>query len=263
MTALELFNLQGKVALVSGGAGRYGKQITEALAEAGAITFIASRNLAASQAFAQTLCDRGLDVRPLCLDLADADSIRQTVRSVTENGGRLDILVNNAVIRCATSNGWDHTMEEFDASLHINASAMFAITREAAEAMKRQQSGSIINIGSMMGLVGIEMDNYAGTDMNANPSPIYFYEKGGMVNFTRFAASCFGRYNIRVNCVHPGGLFEESMPAAFVRNYSRRTQLGRLAGPDDLKGIIVFLASDASAYVTGTNIPVDGGYTAK
>lgn len=263
MNVLDSFCLKGKVALVTGGAGRYGKQITEALAEAQAVTYIASRDLAAGQVYAAELQKRGLDVRPLRLDLADEESIRQTVKTIIDACGRLDVLVNNAVIRCATANGWEHTLEEFDASLHINASALFAITREAAEAMKRQQSGSIINIGSMMGLVGVELDNYVGTDMNPNPSPIYFYEKGGMVNFTRFAASCFGRYNIRVNCIHPGGLFEESMPEPFVRNYSRRTQLGHLAGPEDLKGITVFLASDASAYITGTNIPVDGGYTAK
>ena len=154
-------------------------------------------------------------------------------------------------------------MEDFDRSLHINASALFRITMLFAEEMKKQRSGSIINIGSMMGMVGIEMGNYAGTDMNANPSPIYFYEKGGMINFTRWAASILGGFNVRVNCVSPGGLLSSTQPEAFVRNYSARTQLGRMANDTDLKGIIVFLGSDASAYVTGTNIPVDGGYTAK
>ena len=114
-----------------------------------------------------------------------------------------------------------------------------------------------------MGLVGPEFANYEGTDMGKDPSPIYFYEKGGMVNFTRWAASVLGRDNIRVNAIHPGGLQESHLPEAFVKNYSARTQLGRLANQEDLKGIMVFLASDASSYLTGTNIPVDGGYTAK
>ena len=183
--------------------------------------------------------------------------------SIQKEFGTLDILVNNAVTRCATS-GWMQELENFDASLHINASSMFYITGAAAEIMKKQHSGSIINIGSFMGLVGLETANYAGTDMyNGDPSPIYFYEKGGLVNFTRWAASILGADNIRVNAVHPGGLQEDHLPEAFVKNYSARTVLGRLAGQEDLKGIIVFLASDASGYITGTNIPVDGGYTAK
>ena len=94
-------------------------------------------------------------------------------------------------------------------------------------------------------------------------APDYFFHKGGMINFTRFCASYFGRSNVRVNCVSPGGLLSEQHPAQFVQNYSERTQLGRLGNDEDLKGIIVFLASDASLYITGANIPVDGGYTAK
>ena len=141
---------------------------------------------------------------------------------------------------------------------------MFYITGKVAEIMKKQHSGSVINIGSFMGLVGLETANYDGTNMyNGNPSPIYFYEKGGMVNFTRWASSILGSDNIRVNAIHPGGLMEDHLPAEFVKNYSARTTLGRLASQEDLKGIIVFLASDASSYITGTNIPVDGGYTAK
>jgi NAD(P)-dependent dehydrogenase (short-subunit alcohol dehydrogenase family) len=114
-----------------------------------------------------------------------------------------------------------------------------------------------------MGMVGVEMTNYAGTSMGKNQSPIYFYEKGGMINFSRWAASILGEYNVRVNCLSPGGFNTPDQPEAFVKQYSARTQLGRMANSTDLKGIIVFLASDASAYITGTNIPVDGGYTAK
>jgi NAD(P)-dependent dehydrogenase (short-subunit alcohol dehydrogenase family) len=122
--------------------------------------------------------------------------------------------------------------------------------------------GSIINIGSMMGLVGIEPLNYRGTDMSGW-YPDYAFHKGGMVNLTRFHASYYGTRGIRCNCIHPGGLESSGQPAAFVKNYNERTCLGRLANDTDLMGIVVFLASDASAYITGTNIPVDGGYTAK
>ena len=153
-------------------------------------------------------------------------------------------------------------METFDNSLRVNASALFCLTRLAAEEMKKTGGGSVINIGSYMGLRGPDPLNYAGTDMMANPSPIYFYEKGGMVNFTRFAASVLGPFKIRVNAIHPGGFFN-NQPEAFVRNYGANTMLGRLANETDLKGAVVFLASDASLYLTGANIPVDGGYTAK
>ncbi len=263
MNVLDMLKLDGKTAVVTGGAGRYGKQIVEGLAEAGATVFIASRNIEKCENTAAEFRARSLDVRALQLDLSHRESMDNLIAEVVKQTNRLDILVNNAVTRCATS-GWMQELENFDASLHINASSMFYITGAAAEIMKKQHSGSIINIGSFMGLVGLETANYAGTDMyNGDPSPIYFYEKGGLVNFTRWAASILGADNIRVNAVHPGGLQEDHLPEAFVKNYSARTVLGRLAGQEDLKGIIVFLASDASGYITGTNIPVDGGYTAK
>ena len=173
------------------------------------------------------------------------------------------MLVNNAVTRCAGGE-WAENMDYFDRSLHTNASSLFVLTKRVAEIMKKQRSGSIINIGSYMGLLGPDPTNYTGTEMFdfEKASPIYFYEKGGMSNFTRFAASVLGHWNIRVNCIAPGGYFNHQ-PEAFVRQYSAHTMLGRLANDEDLKGLLVFLASDASAYITGTVIPADGGYTAK
>ena len=262
MNVIDTFRLNGRTAIVTGGAGRYGKQIVEALGEAGATVFIASRNLEHCQEQAAIFAEQGLDVRALPLNLEQRESIDKLVADVLEQTGRVDVLVNNAVTRSACS-GWLQELENYDRSLHVNASATFYITAVVAEQMKKAKAGSIINIGSFMGLVGPEFANYAGTDMGKNPSPIYFYEKGGMVNFTRWVASVLGPYNIRVNAIHPGGLMEPTLPERFVRQYSERTQLGRMASQTDLKGIIVFLASDASSYLTGTNIPVDGGMTAK
>jgi NAD(P)-dependent dehydrogenase (short-subunit alcohol dehydrogenase family) len=262
MNILDTFSLKGKVALLTGGAGLYGRQIVAALAEAGAKLYIASRGVEALEKVAAEERARGFEVYALPLDLGSDASLEELHARIMSENTRFDILVNNAVTRCACV-GWDKELEYYDKSLHVNASALFKITQLFAEDMKKQQSGSIINIGSMMGMVGPEMGNYAGTDMNQDPSPIYFYEKGGMINFTRWASSILGPYNIRVNCVSPGGLYEERHPKAFVRQYSARTQLGRMADDTDLKGIIVFLGSDASAYISGANIPVDGGYTAK
>jgi NAD(P)-dependent dehydrogenase (short-subunit alcohol dehydrogenase family) len=261
MNVLESFSLKGKVALLTGGAGLYGRQIAEALAEAGAATYIASRNVAELEKVAEALHAAGGAATALPLDLEDEASIQALVAEIVRRSGRLDVLVNNAVTRCACS-GWDLPMEAFDKSLRVNASALFCLTRLAGDEMKKAGGGSVINIGSYMGLRGPDPLNYAGTDLMANPSPIYFYEKGGMANFTRFAASVLGPYQIRVNAIHPGGFFN-NQPDAFVRNYSANTMLGRMANATDLKGAVVFLASDASRYLTGTNIPVDGGYTAK
>ncbi len=261
MGVMESFSLVGKVALVTGGAGLYGRQIVAALAEAGARTFIAARDVAKLEAVAAEERSRGFDVTALSLDLSSDESIEALHQTVIARAGRCDVLVNNAVTRSALS-GWAHDLEAFDKSLRVNASALFKITHLFGQTMRQQKAGSVINIGSMMGMVGIEMANYDGTDMTPNPSPIYHYEKGGMINFTRWAASILGADNVRVNCLSPGGLFSHQ-PAPFVKAYSDRTQLGRMANDTDLKGVIVFLASDASAYVTGTNIPIDGGYTAK
>lgn len=261
MNVLESFSLKGRVALLTGGAGLYGRQIAEALAEAGAATYIASRNVAELEKVVAALRAEGGDVTALPLDLEDESSIRALIEEIARRSGRLDVLVNNAVTRCACG-GWDLPMEAFDKSLRVNASALFCLTRLAAEEMKKTEGGAVINIGSYMGLRGPDPLNYVGTDMMATPSPIYFYEKGGMANFTRFAASVLGPFNIRVNAIHPGG-FLNNQPEAFVRNYSANTMLGRLANETDLKGAVIFLASDASLYLTGANIPVDGGYTAK
>jgi NAD(P)-dependent dehydrogenase (short-subunit alcohol dehydrogenase family) len=258
---LNSFSLEGKVALLTGGAGGYGLQCARSLAEAGAKTYMASRNLDALEKLADKLNAEGNDVTALKFDQGDEKSILALRDRLAEDNGRIDILVNNAVAR-TMKNGWESDAASFDESMHINATGLFLLTRAVGEVMIPCKSGSIINIGSMMGMVGVEDHNYDGTDMSGW-APDYFFHKGGMLNFTRFCGSYFGQHGIRVNCVSPGGLLAESHPERFVRNYSERTQLGRLANDTDLMGVIVFLASDASRYITGANIPLDGGYTAK
>ncbi|MCK9288621.1 MAG: SDR family oxidoreductase [Sphaerochaetaceae bacterium] len=261
MHVMKMLSLEGKTALVTGGAGKYGRQIVASLAEAGANVFIASRNVEALEKVAEYHRQRNEKVHALKLDLGSEESIAQVRDSILEKTGRIDVLVNNAVARIVGT--WDDDLSAYEESWRINATGLHAVTRAIGKIMEGQKSGSIINIGSMMGMVGIEHHNYDGTEMGKGWPADYFFHKGGMINYTRFCASYFGRFNVRCNCVSPGGLFEPSQPAQFVKNYSDRTQLGRMANDTDLKGIIVFLASEASAYVTGANIPVDGGYTAK
>lgn len=260
MNVMDMLSLKGQTAIITGGAGKYGRQIVEALAEAGADTYIASRNVDALEKVAQEHRGKGEKVTALKLDLGDEQSVVNLRDEVMKRAGKIDILVNNAVAR--VTKGWDDNLDNYDTSWRINATGLHAITRTVGKVMEEQKSGSIINISSMMGMVGLENHNYDGTDMGGW-SADYFFHKGGMINYTRFCGSYFGRFNVRCNAVSPGGLWIEAHPERFVQNYSERTQLGRMANESDLKGVIVFLASDASAYITGVNIPVDGGYTAK
>src|SRR5690349_7190213 len=158
MQVLESFSLKGKVAVVTGGAGLYGRQIVAALAEAGAQTFIAARDLAKLELVAAEERARGFDVTALQLDLSSDASIEALHHEVIARAGRCDVLVNNAVTRSALD-GWAHDLDAFDKSLRVNASALFKITELFGRNMRAQKAGSIINIGSMMGMVGVEMAN--------------------------------------------------------------------------------------------------------
>ncbi len=261
MNVLESFSLTGKTAIVTGGAGKYGRQIVAALAEAGAVVYVASRNIDALEAVAREHAEKGEKVIAAYLDQGEEKTVVALRDRIIEEQGRVDVLVNNAVAR-PMKQLWDDDAARFDESMHINGTGLFLMTRAFGEPMIEQRSGSIINISSMMGMVGIEYDNYDGTDMRGG-SPDYFFHRGGTINFTRFCASYFGYHDVRVNTISPGGLDTGAAPRRFVEQYSKRTQLGRMANNTDLKGAVVFLASDASAYVTGVNLPVDGGYTAK
>jgi NAD(P)-dependent dehydrogenase (short-subunit alcohol dehydrogenase family) len=261
MSVLEQFSLRGKIAMVTGGAGLYGRQLVRAMAEAGAETFVASRHLAPLDAVAAGLRAEGHGVTALQFDQGDEDSILALRDDLMQRAGRIDVLINNAVAR-PMKNGYQGAAETFAESMRVNATGLFVITRAFGDLMAARGQGSIINIGSIQGLVAPDPTIYRGTTMNGW-YPDYFFHKGGMINFTRFIASYYGEKNVRCNCLSPGGFRTEKHPEAFVRQYSDRTFLGRLANDTDLMGAAVFLASDASAYVTGINLPVDGGYTAK
>lgn len=257
---LGSFSLKGKTALVTGGAGLYGRQIVAALAEAGATTYMAARGLEAIEKVAAQHREQGHEVYALQFDQGDEGSILDLKAQMEARAPQLDILVNNAVLR-PMKLGMADTVESFAESMKVNASGLFAITRCMGDWIAESGGGSIINIGSIQGMVGPDASLYVGTGMNGFV-PDYFFHKGGIINFTRYAASYWGPLNVRCNCVSAGGFFNDQ-PELFLDRYCERTFLGRMANDEDLKGIIVFLASDASVYVTGANIPVDGGYTAK
>lgn len=254
-----MFSLTGHVAIITGGAGLYGRHIAQALAEAGAHVVLAARGIDACEETAEQLRSQGLEASALPLDLTREDSIRALRDDVVRSFGRIDVLVNNAVAR-AGGDMSHTTREQWTTTSTVNSTGLFLITRDVGEQMVAQRSGSIINIASIYGIVGPDFSLYGDTGMT-NPA-FYSYDKGGMISFTRYLAAFYAPAGIRVNCLSPGGLATPDQPAEFVRNYEARVPLGRLAGADDIKGPVVFLASAASAYVTGVNIPVDGGWTA-
>ena len=266
MHVMELFDLKGKVALVTGGAGNfgsgsYGSQIVIALAEAGATVWTASRSLEKNEAFAAQLRKKGLDVHAGSYDQTREESIQALFDTILAKHGKVDILVNNSVARY--KGGYYKSQDVLNQSFAANASGLIIITRIFGDHMASRGSGSIINIGSYMGMLGCNEALYEGCpQISSIGAADYFFYKGGMHNLTRFMASRYGPRGVRCNCLSLGGLYN-GQPEPFLEAYSKATLLGRMAGPEDIKGIIVYLASDASAYMTGAVIPVDGGYSAK
>lgn len=258
MNVLDTFNLSGKVAVVTGGAGLYGRQIVEAMAEAEARTFVASRNLQSLERLAAEFQEDGLEIEPLQFDQGSEDSILQLHKEVMDRAGKVDILINNSVLR--PMKDWSSPRSEFEESMKVNITGVFLMTRLFGESMAECGGGSIVNVGSIQGMVGPDYTLYEG--LNWGTPPDYFIHKGGMEQLTRFAASRLGPRGVRVNTISPGGFFNDQDPK-FVERYNARTLLGRMANKSDLKGVVVFLASDASVYITAANIAVDGGYTAK
>lgn len=261
MHVFDLLSLKGKVALITGGYGLYGSQLTEALAEAGATVITASRSIEKNEAYASELRQKGLEVYGEEYDQASEESILALKDRLLERFGKIDILVNNSVLRCVKDFNGDAA--DFARSLEVNGTGLFLISRAFGNHMMENASGSIINIGSYMGSLGVNDTLYEGSpEITSRRVPDYYFHKGGMHNLTRFLAGYYGPYGVRCNCLALGGLFS-NQPEPFIEEYKKATFLGRMADVDDIKGMIVYLASDASKYTTGTVIPIDGGYSAK
>jgi NAD(P)-dependent dehydrogenase (short-subunit alcohol dehydrogenase family) len=263
MKAKDLFDLNGKTAIVTGGSGLIGRPICKGLAEAGCHVIIASRNLSACEALAQEINGEGGLASPYSLDLSSESDIIHFTEKATNTPGSIDILVNNAVSRAAFSKLEDTSRTEWEKAQQVNSTGLMTICREIVPHMVRQKNGSIINISSIQGAVGPNFNVYENTELF---SPVnYSYDKWGMIGFTKWMANYYGKYNIRVNSLSPGG-YGPGIRASqgeneFTSRYKKYTPLGRFVEDDDIKGAVVFLASAASAYITGQNILLDGGWT--
>jgi len=251
---MSLFDLTGRVAVVTGGNGGIGLGMARGMAEAGAAIAIAGRNKAKSETAAAELAKLGVKTAVLGVDVADEASCRKMIEDAVKQLGRLDILVNNAGINIRKQ-PQDYTLAEWRQVIETNLTSAFTCSHAAYPHMLKAGGGKIINIGSMMSIFG------------ASFAPAYAASKGGIVQMSRALATAWAKDNIQVNAVLPGWIDTDLTKRAreevsgLNSMVLMRTPCRRWGTPADMSGVAVFLASKASDFVTGTAIPVDGGYS--
>ncbi len=261
----ELMSLSGRTAVVTGGAGHLGRCFCETLAELGAGVAVVDIASESAQEFARDLQKRyPVPAAAITADLTNPEQIESAVKRISETFGALDILVNNAAYhptQAAPDRGREpeaQSMEQWKANLGLVLDGTFAFTSACLPLLRKSTHASIVNIGSIYGLVGPDMRLYEGTDMR-NPA-WYAVGKAGIAQLTRYLSTTLAPA-IRVNCIAPGGIWR-GQPESFHAAYKARTPLSRMATEEDLKGALAFLATDLSGYVTGQVLAVDGGWTA-
>lgn len=255
------FSLRGKVVLQCGGSGLLGSALLSALATSGATLVVASRDRAKLAALVARERAVGHTIQAEEVNLGAERSVCDLRDRLLATYGRIDGLVYNAVSRPMETMGDELAL--WQESLALNATGLFITMRAFCEAMAKLGGGSVVNIASIQGMVGSNPWLYEGTSMTVAPD--YWFHKGGMINLTRYLASHYGAKRVRVNAISPGGIFNPEQPQSpeFLERYSKMTMLGRMADAYEIAGAVVFLLSDMASYITGTNLPVDGGYTAK
>lgn len=260
----QLMNLSGRKALISGGAGHIGRTAAATLLELGANVVILDLDNHSCQKAAEYLASTGQgNPIPLTCDLTDEQSTRNAIRQSSEKLGGLDIIVHCAAYIGETNiPGWavpfeDQTVGSWDAALRVNLTSAFVMVQEGQTQLVTSGHGSVILLGSIYGLVGPDMRLYSGTTMG-NPGG-YAASKGGIIQITKYLATILAPH-VRVNSISPGGVWRDQ-PDSFHKQYISKTPLNRMATEEDLKGAVAYLASDLSAYVTGHNLVVDGGWT--
>jgi NAD(P)-dependent dehydrogenase (short-subunit alcohol dehydrogenase family) len=274
MKIQEKFDLTGRVAVVTGGVGLLGTEFCKTLAEAGAAVAVVDLNASASQAVMDSLTNSGYPALALPTDITQPDSVNAAVEKVLSTFGRLDILVNSAALdpkfdpeavnKGITPGAFeDYPLDLWNSALNVNLTGMFLMTQACVKPMIEQgKRGSIINICSTYGLNGPDQRIYVKEGKRVAFKPIYYtVTKSGVMGFTKYLAAYYAETEIRVNALTPGGVFNNHEDY-FVKNYSAKTILGRMAKKDEMNGALLFLASDASSYMTGNNVVVDGGWTA-
>jgi NAD(P)-dependent dehydrogenase (short-subunit alcohol dehydrogenase family) len=264
----DLFSLKNKVAVVTGALGLIGKNHCAALNEAGASIIVADLNEQQCEDFAKQYLKNSTSAY---LDVTRKESVEEFLNIVLDKYGKVDILINNAAINdmfenptaaCEQSKFENYPLELWQKSIDVNLTGIFLCSQIIGSQMVTQKKGSIINISSTYGVVAPNQSIYIDTEGNQTffKPPAYPVTKSGVIMFTKYLAAYWGKTGVRVNTLTPGGV-KNAQNEFFIENYAGKTPLGRMAEPTDYKGAVVFLASDASAYMTGSNLIVDGGWT--
>jgi NAD(P)-dependent dehydrogenase (short-subunit alcohol dehydrogenase family) len=267
----DKFRMEGQAAVVTGGAGLLGREFSKTLAQAGAGVVVADLNVEAANAVAEELQKVGLKAIGVGVDVTDKDSVHQMVLASIKEYGRLDALVCSAAMDPKFDSQHagqhrntfeDYPVEAWRQALDVNLTGMFLCAQAAVIPMLKQDHGSIINICSTYGLVGPDQRIYIKPGQPQQYKPVFYsVTKSGVLGLTKYLATYYAGRNIRTNALTPGGVYNNH-DETFVQNYSSRTVLGRMAHKDEMSGALLFLASDASSYMTGSNLVVDGGWTA-
>ena len=274
MSIQQKFDLTGRVAIVTGGVGLLGTEFCKTLAEAGAVVAVVDLDASASQETADTLTKSGHKALAVSADITKPDSVNAMVEKVVAEFGRIDILVNSAALDpkfdpdaakkgIAPGAFEDYPLDDWNAALNVNLTGTFLVTQACVKQMiEQKKKGSIINICSTYGLNGPDQNLYVKDGERVAFKPVYYtVTKAGVMGFTKYLAAYYAGTDIRVNALTPGGVFNNH-EEYFVKNYSAKTIMGRMANKDEMNGALLFLASDASSYMTGNNVVVDGGWTA-
>ena len=265
----EIFSLKNKVAVVTGALGLIGKNHCKALAEAGANVIVCDLDESKCKTFASELPAKSIGVS---VDITKKESVIELKDKILNEYNSIDILVNNAAINDMFENPQaaaeqskfeNYPLDLWQKSLDVNITGMFLCSQVLGTEMAKKEKGSIINVASTYGIVGPDQSLYNKPDGSQSfyKSAAYPVTKGAVISFTRFLAAYWGNKGVRVNTLSPGGV-ENNQDEYFIKNYSKKTPIGRMAKPTDYKGALIFLASDASEYMTGANLVVDGGWTA-
>ena len=263
----DLFSLKNKTVVLTGSAGRLGNQFANVLSAAGANMVLVDKELAKNKKLQLELTKKYNTKSLVCqVDISNKKSLVHMTKDIIKKFGHIDVLVNNAYFNPNQSNYSHVSFEEFPVKLWeqmllVNLTGVFLCSQEIGKVLLKQRRGVIVNISSIYGLNGADQRIYGNSKLNSSIS--YAATKGAVVNMTRYLAACWHRKNIRVNTLSLGGVLDKSyMKNEFVKKYSEKTMLGRMANKEEYRGAILFLASNASSYMTGSNLIVDGGWTA-
>jgi NAD(P)-dependent dehydrogenase (short-subunit alcohol dehydrogenase family) len=263
----NLFNLKNKIIVLTGSSGRLGSQYADILSSAGAKIMLVDIDERKNEKLRASLFKKyKIKSEIYSIDISDQKSVRDMVSNIVKKHKKIDGLINNAFFNPSKSKFSSSPFEEFPLKLwkeviDVNLTGTVICSQEIGKVMVKQKSGVIVNISSIYGMVGADQRIYGNSKLNSPVS--YAVTKGAIVNFSRYLAAFWHKKNIRVNTLSLGGVLDESyMTKEFVKKYSDKTILNRMANKNEYNGALLFLISDASSYMTGANLVVDGGWTA-